>query len=145
MKLLAFLFYLILSSSALIAKEAVYFSDRTINGIDTQICNNQDDKQYYLYCIVSFDMGKDKKIKVDVDNGVEITRLRNSKGDMKFKTRAAVLMYFIDKGWEFVSLSSSTEVSGAMGTVGSDTNGFWIFRKPCTKEEFDNIVKQGIR
>lgn len=106
---------------------------------------NQENKQYYLYTIVTFDLSKDKKIKVDVDNGVEVKRLKNSKGDIKFKTRAAVLMYFIDKGWEPLSISSSTEVSGAMGTVGSDSKGFWLFRKPCTKEEFETILNQGIK
>ena len=145
MKKLLFLLSLMLVSSVCFAQNDNVATSQKSDDECTQVAGHQCGNQYYLYCIVSFDMEQDKKIKVDVDNGIEIKRLKNSKGDIKFKTRAAVIMYFVDKGWELVSLSSSTEISGKSGRVDSETNGFCLFKKPCTKDEFDNVVKQGIK
>lgn len=60
------------------------------------------EQQYYKYIIVSITGNiKSKGIKVDVDNGQSVDRLKDKDGKkMTFKTPAAVLMYFLSEGWD---------------------------------------------
>ena len=61
-----------------------------------------EEKQYYIYNIVSFEGDFTKEdFKVYYDDGIEVKRLRNDKGEKaRFSTPAGALMYFISQGWE---------------------------------------------
>lgn len=105
------------------------------------------EKQHYIYNIVTFS-GSTKKegIKVDIDDGKNIEKLKDSNGkQIKFNTQAAALMYFISNGWELYDNGATSEGSMYHGTGRSETISFWIIRKPCTKEEFDKAVEEGIK
>lgn len=104
-------------------------------------------KQYFLYNIITFD-GNFKKegLKVNIDDGKSVEKLRDSNGNrMVFKTPAAALMYFISQGWELYVNGSTTEGEMAGGFGESKTTSFWILRRPCTKEVFDKTVEEGIK
>lgn len=105
------------------------------------------EQQYYKYIIVSITGNiKSEGIKVDVDNGQSVDRLKDKDGKkMTFKTPAAVLMYFLSEGWEMYVNGSSTTGGSAGGYGSVSTAPYWIMRKPCTKEEFDTAVKTGIK
>ena len=61
-----------------------------------------EEKQYYIYNIVSFEGDFTKEdFKVYYDDGIEVKRMRNDKGEKaRFSTPAGALMYFISQGWE---------------------------------------------
>ena len=105
------------------------------------------EQQYYKYIIVSITGNiKSEGIKVDVDNGQSVDRLKDKDGKkMTFKTPAAVLMYFLSEGWEMYVSGSSTSGGSASGYGSVSTAPYWIMRKSCTKEEFDAAVKRGIK
>ena len=109
-------------------------------------CQTEADK-YYIYNIVSFEGEFTKEnFKVYYDNGVEVKRLRDDKGDkMKFKTPAGALMYFLSQGWEMFLNGATSEGSSFHGTGSSSTSSYWILRKPCTKEEFEKAVEEGVK
>ncbi len=101
----------------------------------------------YIYNIVSIE-GKinNEGIKVKVDNGKNIEKLKDENGkDIKFNTPAAALMYFISKGWELYINDSTSEGAVFNGIGENRSTSYWIFRKLCTKEEFDKAVKEGIK
>lgn len=102
-----------------------------------------EEKQNYIYNIVTFDGSLNNEgFRVDLDNGKEIQKLRDKDGNkMKFNTPAAALMYLVSEGWELY-VNGATN-STYKGTGYSST--YWIIRKPCTKEEFDKAVAEGIR
>ena len=104
------------------------------------------DNQYYLYNIVSFEGDFTKEdFKVYYDNGIEVKRLRNENDEkIKFKTPAAALMYFLSKGWEMYLNGNTAKGYSYQGTGGSSTSSYWILRKPCTKEEFEKAVEDGV-
>jgi hypothetical protein len=105
---------------------------------------NQDQEQYYLYNIIEIPSSIDSKnFEVKVDNGETIEKLKDSNGEkIKFKTRASVLMYFQSLGWEMAETTS--KISGTSHLT--DTNLYWIIRKPISKEEAlraaENAIKQ---
>lgn len=107
--------------------------------------------QYYLYNIVTFDGNYKKEgLKVNLDNGKSIEKLKDANGEkVVFKTPASALMYFVSLGWELYvngATSSSTSVSiNGTGSGSSTTTPYWIIRKPCTKEVFDKAVEEGIK
>lgn len=104
-------------------------------------------KQYFLYNIITFD-GNFKKegLKVNIDDGKSVEKLRDSNGNrVVFKTPAAALMYFISQGWELYVNGGTTEGETVGGIGESKTTSYWILRKPCSKEEFEKIVEEGIR
>lgn len=105
-----------------------------------------EEKQYFLYNIVSFEGDFTKEdFKVFYDNGQEVKRLRDEKGKkMKFKTPAGALMYFLSQGWEMYLNGATNKGSMAAGYGGSSTSSYWILRKPCSKEEFEQVVKQSV-
>jgi hypothetical protein len=103
-------------------------------------------KQYYIYNIVTFSGSlKNEGFRIDLDNGKEIKKLRDKDGNkMKFNTPAAALMYLISEGWELYVNGATSQGYSYDGTGGSSTTSYWIMRKPCTKEEFDKAVDEGI-
>ena len=86
-----------------------------------------EEKQYYIYNIVSFEGDFTKEdFKVFYDDGVEVKRMRNDKGE---KARFGA--------------TSKGSMVGGYGS--SSTSSYWILRKPCSKEEFDNAVKDAVK
>lgn len=105
------------------------------------------EKQYYIYNIVTFSGSLNNEgFRIDLDNGKEIKKLRDKDGNkMKFNTPAAALMYLISEGWELYVNGATSQGYSYNGTGGSRTTSYWIMRKPCTKEEFDKAVDEGIK
>lgn len=105
------------------------------------------EKQYYIYNIVTFSGSlKNEGFKVDLDDGKTIEKLKDSEGNkIKFNTPAAALMYLISEGWELYVNGATSEGAVVNGFGGSETTSYWIIRKPCTKEEFNKAVEEGIR
>ena len=105
------------------------------------------EKQYYIYNIVSFSGSvKNEGFRVDVDNGREIEKLKDKEGNkMKFNTPAAALMYLNSLGWELYFNGATVSGGSSGGTGGTSTSSYWVMRKPCTKEEFEKAVEEGIR
>ncbi len=103
-------------------------------------------EKHYIYSIVTFDKEFDKEnIKVKVDNGKSVDKLKNAEGKrITFKTPAAAFMYFISLGWEFYLNGATTSGGSYNGMGGSSTTSYWIFRRPCTKAEFEQTVKEGV-
>ena len=99
--------------------------------------------KYYLYNIVSFEGDFTKEdFKVYYDDGIEVKRLRNDKGEKaRFSTPAGALMYVISQGWEMYLNGATSKGSSVQGTGSSQTSSYWIMRKPCTKEEFEKAVE----
>ena len=106
-------------------------------------CQTEQEK-YYIYNIVSFEGDFTKEdFKVYYDDGVEVKRLRNDKGEKaRFSTPAGALMYFISQGWEMYLNGSTSKGASYQGTGGSTTSSYWILRKPCTKAEFEEAVEK---
>lgn len=104
-------------------------------------------EQYFIYNIVTFEGDFNKEgIKVKVDNGKSVEKLKDEKGNrIKFCTPAAALMYFFSKGWSMYLTGNTTSGATFRGIGEMDTTSYWIFRKPCTKEEFEKAVEEGIR
>ena len=105
------------------------------------------EKQYYIYNIVTFSGSlKNEGFKVDLDDGKTIEKLKDSKGNkMQFNTPAAALMYLYSLGWELYVNGATTEGAMYGGIGASETTSYWVIRKPCTKEEFEKAVEDGIR
>ena len=105
------------------------------------------EKQYYIYNIVTFSGSlKNAGFKIDLDDGKTIEKLKDSKGNkMKFNTPAAALMYLYSLGWELYVNGATTEGAMYGGIGASETTSYWVIRKPCTKEEFEKTVEDGIR
>lgn len=101
-------------------------------------------EQYFIYNIVSFEGDFTKEdFKVYYDDGVEVKRLRNEKGEKaKFSTPAGALMYFISQGWEMYLNGATSRGAVAGGYGASSTSSYWILRKPCTKAEFEEAVEK---
>ena len=104
-------------------------------------------KQYYLDNIVTFEGSLQKEgLKVNLDDGKSVEKLKDADGNrIVFKTPASALMYFISKGWELYINGGTTEGSMVSGIGESSTTSYWIFRKPCTKDEFDKAVEEGFK
>lgn len=104
------------------------------------------DKQYYIYNIISFDGNlKNEGFKVDIDDGKKIEKLKDAEGNtIKFKTPAAALMYLYSLGWELFINGATSEGMIFNGGGGSHTTSYWIIRKPCSKEDFEKAVQDGL-
>lgn len=104
-------------------------------------------ERYYIYNIVSFEGDFTKEdFKVYYDNGIEVKRLRDDKGEkIKFKTPAGALMYFLSQGWEMYLNGATSKGAMAGGYGASSTSSYWILRKPCTKEELGNAVEKSVK
>lgn len=98
--------------------------------------------EYYIYNIVTFDgTMKREGLKVNIDDDKTIDKLKDENGKaITFKTVAAAYMYLTSKGWQIFWNEGTT-----LGNFGlSDTLNYIIIRKPCTKEEFEKAVADGI-
>lgn len=106
-----------------------------------------EEKQYYIYNIVSFEGQFTKEnFKVYYDDGKEVKRLRNENDNkMRFSTPAGALMYFISQGWEMYLNGSTSQGASYNGSGSSSTSSYWIMRKPCTKDEFEKAVKEAVK
>ena len=105
------------------------------------------EKQYYIYNIITFSGSlKNEGFKVDVDNGKVIEKLKDKDGNkITFNTPAAALMYLNSLGWELYVNGATTSGSSAGGYGSTSTTSYWVMRKPCSKEEFEKAVEEGIR
>ena len=105
------------------------------------------EKQHYIYNMVILNEAvNDEGFRVDLDNGKTVERLKDKDGKkIRFNTPTAVLMYFISQGWELYNLSNVTEGSVVNGIGSSSATLYWIIRRPCTKEEFDKAVDEGMK
>lgn len=109
----------------------------------TSVSAQEKQKTYYEYNIFSFSNIDEEYLTLDVDNGNTIKKLKDEKGKkISFKTPASALIYLLSLGWEFYYLGESSRRS-YQGNSGASTI-YWIMRKPCTKEEFENAVKNSI-
>lgn len=101
----------------------------------------------YKYLIVTMENADKKgKIKVRVDDGTKNEKLKDTnENSIVFNTKAGILMYFTELGWEFVDLYTSTQGGSYGGTGSTSTSGMWLFKKKTTKEELHSIVEQAIR
>ena len=63
---------------------------------------------------------------------------------MKFKTPAGALMFFLSQGWEMYLNGATSNGSSTQGNGFLYTSSYWILRKPCSKEEFENAVQEAI-
>lgn len=99
------------------------------------------EKQYYIYNIISFSGSIDSEgLSVDIDDGKKVKTLKDSKGNtIRFRTPAAVIMYMNSLGWELSEKGEYVKSEIILPKF------YWIMRKPCTKEEFDKAVKEGIK
>lgn len=104
------------------------------------------EKTSFIYQIVFLESGiKSKGIKVKVDDGEDIKKLKDSQGEsIVFKTPAAALMYFLSQGWDFYMNGSTVRGGSANGYGSTSTSSYWILRKPCSQEELENAVKKGL-
>lgn len=64
---------------------------------------------------------------------------------VQFNTPAAALMYLYSLGWELYVNGATSEGAMTVGYGASSTTSYWVMRKPCTKEEFEKAVEEGIR
>lgn len=108
------------------------------------------EKQYFIYNIITFTGSmKTEGLRVNLDDGKTIKKLKDSNGKtIEFNTPAAALMYIFSLGWELyvngATISGSGMSFNGTGSTSSSTTNYWIIRKPCTKEEFDKAVEDGI-
>lgn len=102
-------------------------------------------KQTYIYNIVTMNQSlTSKKYSVNVDDGIKNTPLKNNEGKtIKFKTPAAIVNYFLSKGWELISIGNDISGSGSAVSSVTLTHHYMIIRKPCTKEELEATIQQG--
>ena len=103
------------------------------------------EKQYYIYNIVTFSGSlRNEGFKVDLDDGKTIEKLKDNNGDkIKFNTPAAALMYLYSLGWELYV--NGTTVEDEMFSDKKKNVSYWVIRKPCTKDELDAAVRDGIK
>ncbi len=104
------------------------------------------EKQYHIYNIITFSGSlKNEWFKVNLDDGKTIKKLKDSNGKtIMFNTPAAALMYLYSLGWELYINGATSEGAMYGGYGSSETTSYWIMRRPCTKEEFDKAVEDGI-
>ena len=105
--------------------------------------------KYYIYHLIyaSHVEGTPSNVHAFVDDGEKRYFLKDEKDKtVIFRTSAAVLMYFESMGWEILHINDSYK-----GIAVDDLTSFlpepcvlWaVIRKPCTKEELDDVVSRG--
>lgn len=73
---------------------------------------------------------KSEGLKVDIDDGKTIEKLKDEKGNkITFKTTAAALMYMYALGWELYVNGATSEGYVISGSGGSMNTSYWILRK----------------
>lgn len=103
------------------------------------------EKQYYIYNIATFyGSMNNKNISVYLDDGKNVKMLKDEDGEkIRFYTQAAALMYLNSLGWELYV--NGTTVEDEMFSDKKTNVSYWVIRKPCTKDELDAAVRDGIK
>ena len=109
----------------------------------TQAQETKQSNDCYKYIIVSM-VPKERgesDIKVYLDDGFKDERLVDEKGNIiKFSTRAGMLNYFSQKGWEYVEtivVRNGNMISGLMSLT--------ILKKKTTQQELDEMLKSVVQ
>jgi hypothetical protein len=80
-------------------------------------------------------------IKVYLDDGLRDERMVDENGNIiKFSTRAGMLNYFSQKGWEYVEtivVRNGNMISGLMSLT--------VLKKKTTQQELDQMLKSVVR
>jgi len=111
------------------------------------VCSQAQEKKLsddcYKYIIVSM-VPKDRgesDIKVYLDDGLKYERMVDENGNIiKFSTRAGMLNYFSQKGWEYVEtivVRNGNMISGLMSLT--------VLKKKTTQQELDQMLKSVVR
>lgn len=102
---------------------------------------NAQDSVCYRY-IIAEPVGQflSKKCKLKIDDGITVEKTKENGKTITFKSYAAALMYLTSNGWEFVTNYSSVRGSQGGGYGSTQTQTFWVFRRPSTKEEVQGII-----
>lgn len=109
----------------------------------SMMASAQTNDHYILNIVIMEGDITQEGLRVYVDNGKKVEKLKNDEGkDMKFNTPAAALMYFISQGWEICENGIAVEYNHPTIT---QPYHYWIIKKQCTKEEFDKAVEDGIK
>ena len=103
------------------------------------------EKQYYIYNIAIFyGSMNNKNISVYLDDGKNVKMLKDEDGEtIRFYTQAAALMYLNSLGWELYV--NATTIEDEMFSDKKKNVSYWVIRKPCTKDELDAAVRDGIK
>lgn len=108
------------------------------------MANAQDneDKKYYKYTIVSYTESMDNDdFTVKIDDGLTIDYFRGSnKQKFHVSTPAAALLYFESLGWQLVQIGVTPKEQGAVPYL-----TYWVFKCPCSKEEYDKVIQNAVR
>ena len=105
------------------------------------------DTTVYKY-IIAQPQGKlfSDKCKLRIDDGIKPEKAKGDKDkSITFNSFAAALMYLTSQGWELVSNYSIMEGGTYNGYGGTETQTYWVLRKPSTKEEVQTIVDKSIK
>lgn len=102
---------------------------------------NAQDSVYYQY-IIAEPVGKflSKKCKLRIDDGITVEKTKENGKTITFRSYAAALMYLTSNGWEMVTNYSNIQGAMSMGVGAAETQTYWIFRRPSTKEEIQGII-----
>ena len=114
------------------------------SGIHAQVVK---DTTVYKY-IIAQPQGKlfSDKCKLRIDDGIKPEKAKGDKDkSITFNSFAAALMYLTSQGWELVSNYSIMEGGTYNGYGGTETQTYWVLRKPSTKEEVQTIVDKSIK
>ena len=103
------------------------------------------EKQHYIYNIATFyGSMNNKNISVYLDDGKNVKMLKDEDGEtIRFYTQAAALMYLNSLGWELYV--NATTIEDEMFSDKKKNVSYWVIRKPCTKDELDAAVRDGIK
>ena len=86
------------------------------------------------------------KCKLRIDDGIKPAKAKGDKDkSITFNSFAAALIYLPSQGWELVSNYSIMEGGTYNGYGGTETQTYWILRKPSTKEEVQDIIDKSIK
>lgn len=113
-------------------------------GIHAQVVK---DTTVYKY-IIAQPQGKlfSDKCKLRIDDGIKPEKAKGDKDkSITFNSFAAALMYLTSQGWELVSNYSIMEGGTYNGYGGTETQTYWVLRKPSTREEVQTIVDKSIK
>ena len=105
------------------------------------------DTTVYKY-IIAQPQGKlfSDKCKLRIDDGIKPEKAKGDKDkSITFNSFAAALRYLTSQGWELVSNYSIMEGGTYNGYGGTETQTYWVLRKPSTKEEVQTIVDKSIK
>ena len=103
----------------------------------------QEQQQCYRYSIVRVVWYK-KAYVIKMDDGVKDQVMQNESGkDLQFKSPAGALNYLVSIGWEFDKVETIPNSISATRDI--RTKSYWIFRKSCSKEELNEIVRNNMK